>query len=74
MIVGIREQCKSHGVGLKNVPDGWMKGKNSSIRFKNPPFVKQEEKNLENVGRKLIEEMKVYSPKYPKIKRKKTNP
>jgi len=38
LIKGIREQCKEHQIGIENVPDGWLKSKQSSIRFKNPAY------------------------------------
>lgn len=38
LIKGIREAGKEHGLGLNHFPDGWLKTKNSSIRFKNPLY------------------------------------
>lgn len=38
LIQGIRDACEEHGVGLEHIPDGWLKSKGSSLRFKNPSF------------------------------------
>ena len=47
LIKSIREQCAAHGIGLNHVPDGWLKSKESSLRFKNPVFKPQEEQERE---------------------------
>ncbi|MEO0900765.1 MAG: hypothetical protein AAFY00_01675 [Bacteroidota bacterium] len=38
LIKGIRDAGKEHGISLEHIPDGWLKNKNSSLRFKNPMF------------------------------------
>lgn len=47
LILGIREQCDLHQVGIENIEGGWLKNKESSLRFKNPLFRTQEEKAKE---------------------------
>ena len=44
LLLGIREQCKEQGIGLEYVPDGWLKGKRSSLRFKNPLYKNPQQK------------------------------
>lgn len=70
LILGIREQADAVGLKIEDIPDGWLKSKTSSIRFKNPNFKPKEEKDLEEAARSLIEDMKNHSPSYPVIKRK----
>jgi len=43
LLKGIRAQCKAHDIGIENVPDGWLKSKESSLRFKNPAYKPQEQ-------------------------------
>ncbi|MBO0323446.1 hypothetical protein J0X14_14150 [Muricauda sp. CAU 1633] len=38
LIQGIRNAGKEHGIGLNHIPDGWLKSKKSSLRFKNPMY------------------------------------
>ena len=61
LIQGIREQCQNHNIGLENVPDGWLKGKESSLRFKNPAYKAPEEKAKEIDFTKHIESVKPFS-------------
>ena len=61
LIQGIREQCQIHNIGLENVPDGWLKGKTSSLRFKNPAFKAPEEKAKEIDFNEIIKDVKPFS-------------
>jgi hypothetical protein len=61
LIKGIREQCEEHQVDFSNVPDGWLKGKHSSIRFKNPHYKTPEEQAKEIDFEKIIKEVEKFS-------------
>ncbi len=50
--------------------DGWLKTEEASIRIVNT----ENQVDHEEVKKEMISEMKKYSPKYPKIKRGKTEP
>lgn len=69
LIKGIRLQCEKLGVGIENIPDGWLKSKEASIRFKNPAYKPKEETDFKELGERILEEVKKHSPKYKKIDR-----
>lgn len=58
----LEKECNEVGIPVENVRHYWSKGKHFSI------FVKGEEVNLWDLKDKIIDEMKKYSPKYPKLK------
>lgn len=68
----IREEASKAGVHPSTVPSGWIKSDEASLYFKNPHYKTREVRELERLSDELIEELKNYSPKYPKIKRKKS--
>lgn len=70
LIKGIRERCKQHNLNIEDVKHGWVKNKESSLFFKNPAFVEPEEDHLLKLKESLIEDLKKYSPSFPRIKRK----
>lgn len=57
-------ECQDKGIPLHTVSTYWYKGKNISIKS-NPGKL-----NYVELRDELIEEMKAYAPKYPKIRRK----
>ena len=65
----IKEESKAAGINPDDVKHGWLKTDKSSLFFKNPNF-KTEEKN--EFAKKLIEDLQQFSPKYPEIKRTKS--
>lgn len=66
---GIQSACTDADVNINSVSHGWLKTKNASLFFKNPPV------DLQQFRKDLIHELKQYSPAYPNIKRKQiTNP
>ena len=67
------KSCKDQGLNPEQVKHGWFKSKETSLFVKNPNFKSQESKHAEQFRTDLIEEIKQHAPKYPKIKRKKTN-
>lgn len=69
LIKGIRNQCKEHGVGLENISSGWLKNKDSSLRFVNPLFKQKEENKIDALAKSLVVDMQKHAPIYPKIKR-----
>lgn len=73
LIEGVREQCEAMGIGLQNVPDGWLKGKEASLRFKNPLFKPKEEQDIDKLSKQLIKDLEKYSPKLRTFKREKSS-
>lgn len=61
LIKGIRDQCKAHDIGIENVPDGWLKGKESSLRFKNPAYKAPQERAKEIDFSKHIQNVKPFT-------------
>lgn len=66
----IDKYCDNAGVPSKNVKHGWVKTKNTSLFFTNPDY--EGAVSYEKIREKLIDDLKAYSPKYPKIKRNKS--
>lgn len=62
--------CDNAGVPSKNVKHGWVKTKDTSLFFTNPDY--EGAVSYEKIREKLIDDLKAYSPKYPKIKRNKS--
>ena len=58
------EQCKAAGIPLKDVKHYWHKSEKFSI------FAKNEGPQLEDLFKPILKELKGYSPKFKKIKRK----
>jgi len=67
----IRDEAINAGVDPSDVKAGWLKTEDSSLYFRNPNFKSQEQKGIEDLVRGVVEEVKAYAPKYPKIKRSK---
>ena len=67
---GVIDSCNALDVDPSTVKHLWKKTKNESIFVKNPLYVEQQVKGLEILREDLINDLKEYSPKYPKIKRK----
>ena len=65
---GIQNQCKQANLSVQDVKHGWLKTKDSSLFFKNPKFGGG--KTYEELRDDLINDIKVYAPIFPKIKRK----
>ena len=65
-------EATEQGIEPSTVKHGWFKSKEASLFAKNPSFKTPEQVGFELVQKEIIEELKNYSPKYPKIKRKKS--
>lgn len=63
----LEEECIKSGIDLKSVKHFWYKSEMFSI------FAKPNQKSIHDLKDALIKEMALYSPKYPKIERKKSN-
>lgn len=61
---GLFDYCKNRGIDFNSVIEYWDKTKEYSVKIR-PEVV-----HLRDICSELIDEMKDYSPKYPKIKRK----
>ena len=61
---GVLAHCKIRGIDFDSVVEYWDKTKEYSVKIR--PEVIQ----MRDICEELIDEMKAYSPKYPKIKRK----
>jgi hypothetical protein len=66
--------------GINQITDGldidnttvkhlWVKNKTASLFVKNPNFISPEELEQSNFKDELIEDLKNYSPKFPKLER-----
>jgi hypothetical protein len=66
----IRDEADSAGVDFETVKSGWLKTDKTSLYFTNPDYKTPEQKQFDLLREDLLEELKQYSPTYPKIKRK----
>jgi hypothetical protein len=67
----IHNEAVDQGIDPKSVKHGWIKSDNSSLFFKNPNYGGEKDKRDE-FEKNLLQSIKDYAPKYPKIKRGKT--
>lgn len=65
----LKDESVAQGIPINDIKHGWLKSKNSSLFFKNPNF-RSEEKN--KFLDELINDLKQYSPTFPKVTRTKT--
>ena len=63
----LKQESKELGIPISDVKHGWIKSKTTSLFFKNPNF-KEEDRN--KFITELTEDLKRYSPRFPKLKRK----
>jgi len=66
---GVLNACDNLSVDPTTSPMIWLKSKTESIRVTNPLFVKPEEKLFQELSETLINDLKNYSPKFPKLER-----
>jgi len=66
---GVLNACDNLSVDPSTTPMLWLKSKNESIRVTNPLFIKPEEKLFKDLSETLINDLKNYSPKFPKLER-----
>jgi len=66
---GVLSACENLSVDPSTTPMLWLKTKTESIRVTNPLFVKPEEKLFQDLSETLINDLKNYSPKFPKLER-----
>jgi len=66
---GVLNACENLSVDPSTTPMLWLKTKTESIRVTNPLFVKPEEKLFQDLSETLINDLKNYSPKFPKLER-----
>lgn len=69
---GIYNATNSLDIDNTTVKHLWVKNKESSLFVKNPNYVEQDKQDLDELRTKLIDSLKDYTPKYPKVKRSKT--
>ena len=76
---GIIEDSNTAKVDFTSVKNLWKEvrdedgNKKGNLFIKNPLFKEQAEKNLEQLKKDIIEELKKYAPKYPTLKRVKND-
>jgi hypothetical protein len=68
----IKDEAIAAGVDPNSVKSGWIKTEESSLYFKNPNYKTPTEIGIESLAVQVVEDVKSYAPKYPKIKRKKS--
>jgi len=64
---GLKAEAKAQGIPLDKVKQYWYKSKHYSINVKG-----EGSKSLEEIKQEILDEIKDFAPKYPKVKRKKT--
>lgn len=67
---GVVNSCESLEVDPTTVKHLWKKTKQESIFVKNPLYVEQQTKQIDDLKEYFTTELSKYSPKIPKIKRK----
>jgi len=67
---GLKAASEEAGVDVNSVKHGWLKTKQASLFFKNPLHKDEAENKLEELSKKLIEDLKEFAPKFPKLVRK----
>ena len=68
---GVKAAAEQAGVDVESVKHGWLKTKDASLFFKNPLHKDESQKQIEELSKKLIEDLKQFAPKYPTLKRTK---
>ncbi len=67
---GVKAAAEQAGVDVESVKHGWLKTKDASLFFKNPLHKDESHKQLEELSKQLIKDLKQFAPVYPEIKRK----
>jgi hypothetical protein len=68
---GIYNATNNLDIPNTNVKHLWVKNKEASLFVKNPNYVEEVTQDLQELRTKLIDNLKDYTPKYPKIERSK---
>lgn len=66
---GIIDSVLGLDVQPENVKHLWKKSNEASLFIKNPLYVPEDEKNFIDLKEEILEDLKNYSPIYPKLKR-----
>jgi hypothetical protein len=66
---GIYNATNNLDIPNTNVKHLWVKNKEASLFVKNPNYVEEVTQDLQELRTKLIDSLKDYTPKYPKIER-----
>ena len=67
---GVKAAAEQAGVDVESVKHGWLKTKDASLFFKNPLHKDESQKQLEELSKQLIKDLKEFAPVYPEITRK----
>ena len=67
---GVKAAAEQAGVDVESVKHGWLKTKDASLFFKNPLHKDESQKQLEELSKQLIKDLKQFAPIYPEITRK----
>ena len=70
---GLKAASEESGIDIESVKHGWLKTKQASLFFKNPLHKDEAENKLEELSKKLVEDLKQFTPKFPKLVRKEKN-
>ena len=68
---GVKAAAEQAGVDVESVKHGWLKTKDASLFFKNPLHKDESQKQLEELSKQIIKDLKKFVPVYPEIKRTK---
>ena len=69
---GVIESCEKLEIDPTTVKHLWKKTKQESVFVKNPLYVTKEEKTYLDLRDEILKDLKKYSPKFIKLKRKKS--
>jgi len=69
---GVFDSCKNLDVNIENVKHLWKKTKNESLFIKNPEYKEKVEVEIGKLQEDLINDLKQYRPKFPKLIREKS--
>lgn len=70
---GVLDACLNVGIDPSNAPMLWLKTKKESVRVTNPYYIAPEVVLFEDLSSKLINDLKLYSPKFTKLERIENN-
>lgn len=68
----LKDEANKQGVRIEDVKHGWLKSDKSSLFFKNPDYKDEAQKEAENLRNALLKEFSNLSPRYNRVKRKKS--
>lgn len=69
---GISDVAKKRQVDIRSIRQVWLKDKQDSVLVKNPFYEGVEAERIETLYSDIVKDLERFSPKFPKVKRKKS--